>query len=160
MSKAFGIAFGCALAAIAVFLWFGYSSTKGNHLEPVGKIGKVRVQKVTGEVSFVVVDFSVKNDSDRAMVVHSVTVSIDRPEGSVDGQPVAAKDLDAAFRSYPELGDKFNPVLKDRDVVPAHQELDRMVAARFDLPSEKVEERSKLTLRVEDVTGPVMLLTK
>ena len=40
------------------------------------------------------------------------------------------------------------------------RQLDRMVAARFDIPVEKVEERSKLTLRVEDVTGPVLLLTK
>jgi hypothetical protein len=160
MSKPFGMAFGGAVLVIIVLLWFGFSATKGNHLEPVGKIGRIRVQKVTNEVSFVVIDFSVKNDSDRDMTVHSVTVTIDRPEGSIDGLAVASKDLDDAFHSYPDLGDKFNPVLKDRDVVPAHKELDRMVAARFDIPVEKVEERSKLTVRVEDVTGPVLLLTK
>jgi hypothetical protein len=94
------------------------------------------------------------------MIVHNVSVTIDRPEGSIDGLSVSAKDLDGAFGSYPDLGDKYDPVLKERDTIPAHRELDRMVAARFDLPVEKVEERRHLTLRVEDVTGPVLLLTK
>jgi hypothetical protein len=160
MSKPFGIAFGAALAVIAVALWFGFATTKGNHLAPVGTIGKIRVQKVTDDVCFVVIDFNVKNDSDRDMVVHNVSVSIDRPEGSIDGLGVSASALEDAFRSYPELGEKFNSVMKERDTVPAHQELDRMVAARFDIPIEKVLERRKLTLRVEDVTGPVLLLTK
>ena len=160
MSKAFRIAFGGAVAVIAVLLWYGFATTKGNHLAPTGKIGKVRVQKVTDDVCFVVIDFNVKNDSDRDMIVHSVTVTIDRPEGSMDGLAVSARDLEDAFRSYPTLGEKYNPVLKDRDTVPAHQELDRMVAARFDVPVEKVEERRKLTLRVEDVTGAELLLTK
>jgi hypothetical protein len=160
MSKAFGIAFGCAVAVIAVLVWIGFSSTKGNHLAPVGTIGKVRVQKVTDDICFVVIDFNVKNDSDRDMVVHNVSMSVDRPEGTIDGSQVAASDLDGAFKSYPELGQKFNEVMKERDSVPAHGEVDRMVAARFDLPAEKVEERRKVTLRVEDVTGPVLLLTK
>jgi hypothetical protein len=160
MSKAFGIAFGGAVAVIAVLLWYGFATTRGNHLEPVGKIGKIRVQKVTDDVCFVVIDFHVKNDSDRDMIVHNVSVTIDRPEGSIDGLGVSAKDLEDAFKSYPTLGEKFNPVMKERDTVPAHQELDRMVAARFDIPAEKVEERKQLTLRVEDVTGPVLLLTK
>ena len=34
-----------------------------------------------------------------------------------------------------------------------------MVAARFDLPAEKVENR-KLTLHVEDITGAEFVLTK
>ena len=160
MSKPFGITFGAALAVIAVLLWFGFATTKGNHLAPVGTIGKIRVQKVTDDVCFVVIDFNVKNDSDRDMVVHNVSVSIDRPEGAIDGLGVSASALEDAFHSYPDLGEKFNPIMKERDTVPAHRELDRMVAARFDIPVEKMEERRKLTLRVEDVTGPVLLLTK
>jgi hypothetical protein len=160
MSKGFGIGFGVMAALIAGFLWYGFATTKGNHLAPVGKIGKIRVQKVDDDVCFVVIDFNVKNDSDRDMIVHSVTVTLDRPEGSMDGLGVSAKDLEGAFRSYPDLGQQFNPVLKERDAVPAHQELDRMVGARFDLPVEKVTERQKLTLRVTDVTGTELVLTK
>jgi hypothetical protein len=160
MSKGFGIGFGVMAAVIVAVLWYGFATTKGNHLAPVGKIGKVRWQRVEDNVCFVVIDFNVKNDSDRDMIVRSVTVTIDGSEGSMDGQAVAAKDLDGAFKSYPELGEKFNPVLKDRDAVPAHQELDRMVAARFDFPMEKVTVRQKLTLKVDDVTGAELLLTQ
>ena len=39
------------------------------------------------------------------------------------------------------------------------KEVDRMVAARFDLPAEKVENR-KLTLHVEDATGAEFVFTK
>jgi len=42
MSKAFGIAFGVTLAIIGFLVWQGFVATKGNHLEPTGKI-------VTGE---------------------------------------------------------------------------------------------------------------
>src|SRR5579859_3241696 len=104
MSKGFGIGFGVMAALIAGFLWYGFATTKGNHLAPVGKIGKIRVQKVDDDVCFVVIDFNVKNDSDRDMIVHNVTVTIDRPEGSMDGLSVSAKDLEGALRSYPELG--------------------------------------------------------
>jgi hypothetical protein len=160
MSKPFGIGFGVMAALIAAVLWYGFATTKGNHLAPVGKIGKIRVQRVDDDISFVVIDFNVKNDSDRNMIVHSVTVTIDEPEGSMDGSAVSARDLESAFKSYPELGQQYEPVLKDRDTIPAHQELDRMVGARFDIPAEKVEQRRKLTLTLDDVTGTEFSLTK
>jgi hypothetical protein len=73
---------------------------------------------------------------------------------------VAAADVAAAFKSYPLLGEQYNPVLKERDVIPAHQSVDRMVGLRIDAPSETVEHRKRVTLRVEDITGPVLELTK
>src|SRR5665213_2541248 len=160
MNKVFGIAFGAAIIVIAILVWVGFAATSGNHLAPTGRIGKVRVQKVDDNVSFIVIDFNVKNDSDRDMVVHSVAASVETSEGNSAGIPVAASDLVAAFRAYPMLGDQYNPVLKDRDVVPAHRELDRLVGIRFDLPAGKIETRRKLTLRVEDVTGATLELTK
>jgi hypothetical protein len=155
VSKPFGIAFGAALVVILILLWVGFSSTAGNHLAPTGHIGKVRVQAVTDNVSFVVLDFNMKNDSDRNMIVHSITGTV----GDVDGSAVAASDLEDAFHRYTDLGEQYNPVLKERDVLPAHKSLDRMVGIRFDLPADKVEGR-KITLKVQDVTGPVLELTK
>jgi hypothetical protein len=160
LSKGFGIGFGVMAAVIVVVLWYGFAATKGNHLAPVGKIGKVRVQKVDDNISFVVIDFNMKNDSDRDMIVHSVTVTVDGPEGSMDGSAVSARDLEGAFKSYPELGQQYEPVLKERDRIPAHQELDRMVGARFDVPVEQLEARKKLTLKVDDVTGVEFVLTR
>ena len=156
MSKPFGIAFGAALVVILILVWTGFKSTSGNHLEPTGKIGKVRVQQVTDDISFVVLDFNMKNDSDRNMIVRRISGTVD----GVDGSAVAASDLEDAFHRYPDLGEQYNPVLKERDVLPAHQSVDRMVGIRFDLPSGKVENRKQLVLRIEDVTGPVLELTK
>jgi len=160
MSKAFGIAFAAALVVILILVWTGFSTTKGNHLAPTGAIGKVRVQQVTDDISFVVIDFNMKNDSDRDMIVHSITGTVVTPDGDVDGSAVAASDLLDAFHNYPLLGEKYNPVLKERDVLPAHQFLDRMVGIRFDLPAEKVENRKRIVLKIQDVTGPVLELTK
>src|SRR6266567_1350190 len=98
MSKAFGIAFAAALVVIALLVWRGFVVTKGNHLDPVGKIGKVRAQKVDDNEVVVVLDFSLKNDSDIAMVVHSVESNIDAADGSViNGNMIAAADLANVF---------------------------------------------------------------
>jgi hypothetical protein len=161
MSKAFIIAFAGAVVVIAVLVWSGFRGTQGNHLVPAGSIGKVRTIKPSDDVTFMVIDFKIKNDSDQDMVVHSVEPAIDAADGStVAGHAVAAIDVVSAFRGYPELGEQYNPVLKDRDVIQAHQTLDRMVGIRFDAPFEKVEARRRVTLRIEDITGPVLELTK
>jgi hypothetical protein len=161
MSKAFLITFGAAIVVIGVLIWVGFANTKGNHLAPTGSIGKVRTIKATDEVTFMVIDFKVKNDSDRDMIVHSVESAVDTADGgAVTGGGVAGADIKSAFRNYPLLGDQYNPVLKERDTIPAHQEVDRMVGVRFDLPFDKVESRKRVILRLEDVTGPVLELTK
>jgi hypothetical protein len=95
------------------------------------------------------------------MIVHSVETAIDTADGNtVMGSGVAGADIGNAFKNYPLLGDQYNPVLKERDTIPAHQEVSRMVGIRFDAPAEKVDSRKRLVLRVEDVTGPVVELTK
>jgi hypothetical protein len=156
MSKAFGIAFAAALVVIALLVWRGFVVTKGNHLDPVGKIGKVRAQKVDDNEVVVVLDFSLKNDSDIAMVVHSVESNIDAADGSViNGNMIAAADLANVFRNYPQLGEQYNPPLKARDQLKAHDSIDRMVGLRFDVPEEAVLNRKDIVLHIEDITGPV-----
>jgi len=161
MSKPFIITFSAAVVVIAVLIWVGFANTAGNHLAPAGSIGKVRTVKATDDVTFMVIDFKVKNDSDRDMIVRSVETAIDTADGgTVMGTGVAGADIKSAFRNYPILGDRYNPVLKERDTIPAHQQVDRMVGIRFDTPYEKVESRKRVVLRLEDVTGPVVELTK
>jgi hypothetical protein len=161
MSKAFGITFAAAIVVIGALIWFGFAKTEGNHLAPTGSIGKVRTVKATDDVTFMVIDFRVQNDSDRDMIVHSVETAIGTADGNtLMGSGVAVADIKSAFQNYPLLGDQYNPVLKERDTIPAHQAVNRMVGVRFDAPVEKVESRRRLVLRVEDITGPVAELTK
>jgi len=156
MSKAFGIAFAVTLVVIAFLVWRGFVATKGNHLEPTGKIGKVRAQKVDDNEVVMVLDFNLKNDSDQAMVVRSVDVTLDAADGStVNGNMLAAADLGNVFRNFPGLGEQFNSVLKARDGIKAHESVDRMIGVRFDVPEEVVTQRKDVVLRIEDITGPV-----
>lgn len=161
VSKPFGIAFGAAIVVIVIVVWTGFVRTAGNHLAPAGKIGKVRTVAASDDLTYMVIDFNVENDSDRDMIVRSIEGEIATADGdTLMATPVAAADVAAAFRSYPLLGEQFNPVLKERDKVPAHQMIDRMVGLRIDAPIAKVEARKQVTLRVEDVTGPVLELKK
>ncbi len=161
MSKAFLAAFAVAAGVIGFLVWTGFSTTAGNHLAPVGTIGKVRTVEASGGLTYMVIDFNVKNDSDRDMVVRTVEAAIDGPDGNpLTGSLVAASDVAGAFQAYPLLGQQYNAVLKVRDSVPAHQAVDRMVGVRFDAPLAKVEGSKQVTLRIEDVTGPVVEMTK
>jgi hypothetical protein len=161
LSKPFAITFGAVVVVIAILVWVGFSRTAGNHLVPAGSIGKVRTIQASDDLTYMVIDFKVSNSSDRDMIVRGVSSVVEAADGStVSGSPVAAVDVAAAFRSYPLLGEQYNPVLKERDVIAAHQSLDRMVGLRIDAPFDKVDHRKRVTLRVEDVTGPVLELTK
>jgi hypothetical protein len=155
-SKAFGIAFAAAILVIAIVVWGGFVETKGNHLAPAGKIGKVRSIQVDDNEAILVFDFNLKNDSDVLMTVHSIEGSLDASDGStVEGSMVAAADLANVFRYYPGLGEQYNPPLKARDTLAGHADTDRMVALRFDVPAAVVDKRKGVTLRIEDITGPV-----
>jgi len=121
----------------------------------------VRAQKVDDNEVIMILDFSLKNDSDQEMVVRSVEASLDAADGStVTGAMVAARDLDNVFRNYPALGEQYNTALKARDSVKGHESLDRMVGIRFDVPEDTVLKRKDVVLRIEDITGPVAELRK
>src|ERR1700691_5336652 len=104
MSKAFLITFGVAVVVIGGLIWFGFAKTEGNHLAPTGSIGKVRTVGATDAVTFMVIDFKVKNDSGREMIVRSVETAIDTADGSTAmGSGVAGADIRSAFKNYPLL---------------------------------------------------------
>jgi hypothetical protein len=159
MSNAFKIGFGVTLVVIAFLVWRGFVSTKGNHLDPVGRIGKVREQKVDDNEVVVVLDFNLRNDADLPMIVRTVEVNIDARDGSVvAGKMIGAADLANVFRNYPDLGEQYNPPLKARDELKAHDSIDRMVGFRFDVSEEAVLKRKDVVLHIEDITGPVVEL--
>jgi len=162
VSKVFLAAFGVAVVVIGLLVWTGFSTTAGNHLAPVGAIGKVRTVKASDDLTYMVIDFNVKNDSDRDMVVRTIDVNLDGVNGDdpLTGSLVAASDVAGAFQAYPLLGERYNDVLRVNDKIPGHQTVDRMVGIRLDAPYAKVEGRKKVTLRIEDVTGPVVEMSK
>ena len=161
MSKTFQLTFAGAILAIAVLVWAGFRNTSGNHLEPAGKIGKLRVQAAAENLSIVVADFSITNDSDRVMQVRSIEAIVEMPDGTmVAATQVPSPDLPKIFQAFPLLGEQFNPPLHLRERIPPHQAVDRMVALRVEAPESIVERRKRFLLRIEDVTGPVLEMIK
>jgi len=158
VSKGFGIGFAITLVVIALVVWRIADATKGNHLDPITKVGKLRIQKVDENESIAILDFSVDNDSDRKLVVRTVEASLDSPDGSTtDGSVIAAADLLNVFRNYgAELGEQYNPPFKAWDEVKPHERIDRMIGVRFDMPDEKLAKRKDIDLRLEDLSGIVV----
>ena len=82
-----------------------------------------------------------------------------------DGQnytstPVPEVDAKRIFEYYPILGQKFNASLLTRDKIPGEHSEDRMIVARFEIPVAKLDARTNLKIRIEDVDGPVSELVE
>ena len=161
MSKPFLYTFAAAVIVIGVLVWMGFLNTKGNHLEPSGKIGKLRVQAAAEDLSIVIADFNITNDSDRVMQVRSIEAVMEMPDGAVvAATQVPSPDLPKIFQAFPLLGEQFNPPLHLRERIPGHQSVDRMLALRIEAPESIVDRRKRFVIRIEDITGPVLELVK
>ena len=161
MSKPFLIGFAAMAVVIVAVVWTGFVKTAGNHVAATGNIGKVRVVKADENLTYMVIDFNVTNDSNRDMIVRLIEPSIELADGRVQmGSPVAESDVKSAFEAYPLLGPQYNAVMKERDVIPARHTIDRMVGVRLDAPDQEVENRKKVILQLFDVTGASVELTK
>jgi len=137
-----------------VVVWVLYMQ-RNAHIEPQGKILKVRTQAMDENSSVAVVDFRMVNSSDYPIWVREVVVSLQGADGNTyDGAVVSETDAKALFRYYPLLGQKYNDSLIVRDRIHAHQTVDKMIAARFEMPQGQLDARKKLTVHIEDVDGP------
>jgi hypothetical protein len=144
---------GLVVVLIAV-VWIFYMQ-RGAHIEPAGKILKVRTLALDEGSSIAVIDFRVANTSDYTVVVREVAVTLEQPNGAAsDGTVVSETDARRLFQYYPVLGQKYNDSLIIRDRIKPHESLDRMIAARFEIPVAQLDARKRLKLRVVDVDGP------
>jgi hypothetical protein len=142
------------LALVGVALGFLLIGTKGNHLELNGTILKVRVLPLSPVASLVVVDFRVTDPSDIPFVMKGASLTLEPASGPMlDGMTVSKSDVENVFKYNPILGPKFNDVLGIKDRIEPHQRLDRMVAARFEIPESQTEERKAIHLHVEEIDG-------
>ncbi|HEY7336114.1 MAG TPA: hypothetical protein VH639_14590 [Bryobacteraceae bacterium] len=159
MSKQFWIflAVGVAVVAIALsVVWFG---TASSHLELNGKILKVRTLALGQNASLVAVDFRVTNPSGVPFVVSDVTLKLVPATGpEIDGAPASRTDIDSVFQDEKLIGPRFNDVLTLQDKIPPNKTLDRMTAARFEIPESQIDQRKSLSLRLQDLDGTVVEL--
>jgi len=141
------------LAIVGAGIGFLLIGTKGNHLELIGDILKVRVLAMSN-ASIVIVDFRVRNPSDIPFVVKSATLTLETASGEIlEGTTVSKPDIETVFQYNKILGPKFNDVLAIKDRVLPHEKLDRMVGARFEIPESQAEDRKAIHLRLEEMDG-------
>jgi len=159
MSKPFLAAFSLALLAVAGVVYWVFASTRGNHLEPSGKILNVRTAALDESHSAVLLDFTVVNPSDVEMIVRSIDISLEQANGSKPQSfAIAVTDMPQLLRYHKELGSLDNEAMRERDRIEPHQTVTRSTAARFDIPEGDLKARRNVQLTIEDVTGPKLLL--
>lgn len=161
MDKRLLVPFGVGLVVIVAAIAGVFYMQRGAHVELKGAILKVRTHAMDENSSVAVVDFRFVNPSDYPFIVRSVGVIMEGKDGKMhDGQPISEVDAKRLFQYFPLLGQKFNETLLMRDKIGPKQAQDRMIAARFELPVQQLEARKKITVRIEDVDGPVSELAE
>ncbi len=157
LATMFGVGILVVLVGIGVVLFV----SRGSHIELKGSILKVRTQALDEANSVAVVDFRFVNPSNYPFVVRSVTVSIQDAAGKpYEGNEVSDVDAKRLFQYYPLLGQKYNESLLMRDRIKARDTQDRMIAVSFPLPVKQLDARKQLSVRIEDVDGPVSELVE
>ena len=154
MSKHFWIFFLLGLGVVGGGLYMLLEGTKSAHLELTGNIIKVRVLPLGPRAALVVADFRVTNPSAIPFVVASVEVLLDPASGDTrSGSVVSKQQMSVVFQGQKLIGPKYNDILGMQDRVPPAQTIDRMVAARFEVPAAVVESRQALRVRIEEIDG-------
>ena len=154
-NQRFLTAFGVGLVVIVIAVAWVLYIQRGAHIEPAGKILKVRTLATDENGSVAVIDFRVENSSDYTVIVKEVNATIEEPGGKLDeGATAAQMDTERLFKYYPILGQKFNDTLKMHDRIKPHETMDRMIAVRFEIPVAQLDGRKRLKLKIVDVDGP------
>lgn len=148
----FAVAAGIVLAIIGAVFY----AQRGSHLQLQGQILKVRTAPIDDNSSVAVVDFRFTNVADFNFNVLNVAVTMQDSSGmETQGMTVSEIDTERLFQGIPLLGQKYNQPLTARDTVAPHATEDRMIAARFEIPEDKLEKRKQLTLHITALGGLV-----
>ncbi len=155
------VGFACGVFALLLVVWLGLIETKGNHLAPNGWISNIRGQALSDEITLLVVDFGVLNDSDQQMVVSAIDPWITTQGGNnIHGSLYAGSDVAKALKFYPKLGPQMNEPLLLRGTIDPRKTVNRMVGIEFDVPAKVIENRRSFTLKLTDITGPEVEMTQ
>lgn len=157
MSKTFAMAFGFGILCIAIAVGGILYMQRGAQVELQAKVLKVRTVPLDENSSLAAIDFRIANNSDYPFMVRGVTVEMEGSGGGpMEGATVSEPDAKRVFAAIPVLGQKYNDTLIMNDKMPPHTGWDRMVAARFDIPDDKLQARKRLVVKIEEVDGKVI----
>ncbi|MBV8820192.1 MAG: hypothetical protein JO022_17660 [Acidobacteriaceae bacterium] len=154
MSKQLAIFMGIGLVLVICVIAAVFVGTKGAHLELNGQVLKARTGELDEKRSIAVLDFRISNPSNVLFVVRDVKVTLETAQGQkIEGLLVPKMNLKQVFDYNRFLGQQYNDALSIKDRVPAHGQIDRMVAASFDVPAADLEGGKTITLYIQDMDG-------
>lgn len=152
---------GLGLVVVALGIGGMFYMQRGAHIELKGAILKVRTLATDENSSLAAIDFRFVNPANYPFVVKEIVVTIEDKDGkTVESSPVSELDARRIFQYYPAMGQKYNDSLLMHDRIKAHETMDRMTVARFEVPEAVLQSRRKLTVRIVDVDGPESELTE
>jgi hypothetical protein len=161
MSRTLLITFAIGIVVVAITVAGIVYMERGGHVELPGTILKVRTAPLDDSSAAAVLDFRVTNPADHAFQVRSVTVVLeDRAGVQTEGATASESDAQHLLAGLPLLGEKYNQSLMVRERVPPHTTLDRMIAARFEVPDSQLQARKRFLVRVEEWDGVVQELSE
>lgn len=161
MSRTLLITFAIGIVIIAIAVAGVVYMQRGAHIELPGTILKVRTAPLDDQSAAAVIDFRVTNPSDYPFQVRGVTVVLESQSGAqTEGATASEMDAQRLMAGVPLLGEKYNPSLMVRERVPAHTTLDRMIAARFEVPDSQLQARKRFLVKIEEVDGVVQVLSE
>ena len=131
-----------------------FSGTKGAHLELQGQVLKARTGALDDKTTAAILDFRIANPSKVLFMVREVKVTLEKANGeTVEGRIVSKPDLRRLLEYNKFLGSQYNEILSIKDRVPAHGQIDRMVAATFEVPQAEFDQGKSLRLYIQDMDG-------
>lgn len=152
---------GVALVVIGAIVFLVYSENQASLVNLEGEILKVRTYKLNPNSTIVIADFRVHNSDQAAFVVNTVQMDLESEDGMrIEGRMLNGHDINSMFGYEKLSGSKYNEPLLMQDKVPAGETMDRMAAARIDLPEPQVARRRNLFLAIEEVDGLVSVITE
>ncbi len=161
MSKQFLIGIGAGLVVIAVSIFLVFSTTKGAHLELIGKVLKLRTGELDENSCAALLDVRLQNPSNILFVVREVTVQLELKNGSTaDGIMVPRMNVKQMLEYNKFLGAQYNDILTIQDKVPPHQTIDRMIAVTFPVPFKDLDSAKAIKLNIEDLDGAMFSLSQ
>jgi hypothetical protein len=154
MSKNFLIALGIGVVCIAIAVAGILFMQRGARVGVTGEVLKVRTAPLDENSTIVVLDFRVHNPSDYPFVARNVTAIYEDAAGNrTDGLTASEMDARHIFEGIPVLGEKYNQTFIERDKVAPRSQIDRMVAARFEMPEAKLQARKRFIVKIEEIDG-------
>jgi hypothetical protein len=154
MSKNFLIALGIGIACVAIAIVSIVYMQRGARVGVTGQVLKVRTAPLDENSTIVVLDFRLTNPSDFPFEARNVAVIVEDAAGHrTEGMTASEIDAKHIFEGIPVLGEKYSQTLIERDKVPARSKLDRMVAARFDMPEATLQARKRFVIKIEEIDG-------